>query len=181
MPTCTLCCEGCGTQKSKTLSASEFAVVLANGKLWKGCSKCRQKTTWRLAVPPRPEPQVRRELGPRRVLVIDDDSNTLRILQLMLRPKDYTVTTAPSAEEAIAQLQTNDFDVIVSDIRMPGFDGQSLFRFIAAFLPSYARKVVFLTGDQSERTLRFLRECGCPYTFKPIDLAELQSLIREVG
>lgn len=181
MPVCTLCCEGCGTQKPKTVSESELAVVLANGKLWKGCAKCRHRTVWRLVLPPRPEPQVRRDAGPRRVLIIDDDPHTLRILQYMLRPQDYHVVTAVSAEEALAQLQISDFDVIVSDMRMPSFDGQSLFRFLAAFLPTYASKVIFLTGDQSEKTLRFLDECGCPYTFKPIDLAELQSLIREVG
>lgn len=181
MPGCTLCCEGCGTKKLKALSESEFAVVLANGTLVKGCPKCRHKTVWRLAVPPRPEPQVRQDPAPRRVLIIDDDPNTLRILQLMLRPQDYTVITAESAEEAIDKLQTADFDVIISDIRMPGFDGRSLFRFLTTYLPAYSRKVVFLTGDQSEKTLRFLRECGCPYTFKPIDLVELQSLIREVS
>ncbi|MGH9787011.1 MAG: response regulator [Terriglobia bacterium] len=115
------------------------------------------------------------------MLVIDDDPGTLRVLQIMLRPEQYHVVTADSANQALERLQTEDYDVIVSDIRMPGFDGRSLYRFLAVFLPEYINKVVFLTGDQSEKTLSFLRESNCPYTFKPIQIKELQDRIREVG
>ena len=88
---------------------------------------------------------------------------------------------AEPANQALERLQTEDYDVIVSDIRMPGFDGRSLYRFLACFLPEYTSKVVFLTGDHSEKTLRFLRECNCPYSFKPIQLHELQERIAEIG
>jgi len=89
--------------------------------------------------------------------------------------------TADSANQALERLQTEDYDVIVSDIRMPGFDGRSLYRFLAVYLPEYIGRVVFLTGDHSEKTLRFLRESNCPYTFKPIQLHELQERIQEIG
>ena len=132
-------------------------------------------------LPPRGEPQPRREGTPRRLLVIDDDRHTLQVLQMMLRSDDYTVETANSADQAVQKLQSSDFDVILSDIRMPGFDGRSLYRFLTVYLPSYTDKVVFLTADQSEKTLRFLQESRCPYLFKPIDLPQLHSRIREIG
>ncbi|MCH7979245.1 MAG: response regulator [Acidobacteria bacterium] len=145
------------------------------------CMPCREITSWKLLPPPRRKPRVRRDPRPRRVLLIDDDRNLLRILQLMLRPEHYKVITAVSADEAVRNLQTADFDVIVSDIHMPGFDGRNLYRFLIAYLPGYTDKVLFLTGDQSEKTLRFLKDTGCPYLFKPVSMHELQSRIREVG
>ncbi len=181
MPVCILRCERCGQQQDRSLDSTEFGLMLANGQVPLRCSSCSDTTDWKLVVPPRPPPKVRRDTRPRRLLVIDDDRNTLQVLQMMLRSKEYLVESALSADEAIQKLQTADFDAIVSDIRMPGFDGQSLFRFLAVYLPSYTGKVVFLTGDQSEKTLRFLKECGCPYTFKPIDLRQLESCIRQVS
>ena len=181
MPACILYCERCSAQQTKPLPEADFALLLAQGVLRLPCEPCRETTSWKLLLPHRRAPRPRRQQKPRSLLVIDDDRNTLRILQMMLRSKEYKVETAVSADEAVQKLQTTDFDVIVSDIRMPGFDGRSLYRFLVTHLPDYTDKVVFLTGDQSEKTLRFLKECACPYTFKPIDLQQLQSRIREIG
>ncbi|MBI1956343.1 MAG: response regulator [Acidobacteria bacterium] len=155
-------------------------MLLAEGVMQMPCLSCNAETPWKLVPPPRRELRVRRDPSPRRVLVIDDDWETLRILEIMLRPEHYAVVTASCADEAIQKLQTADFDVIVSDIRMPEFDGRSLYRFLLVYLPHYARRVVFLTGDQSEKTARFLQECGRPWLLKPINLPELESRIREI-
>ena len=181
MPTCFLCCEQCGTQQVHPLEGTDFALLLAEGIVQVPCEQCEQKTSWKLVLPSRREPQPGRESAPRRLLVIDDDQQTLQVLQMMLRSNDYVVETAISADEAVQKLQATDFDVIVSDILMPGFDGRSLYRFLAIYLPDYTDKVLFLTADQSEKTLRFLQESGCPYLFKPIDLNQLHSRIREIG
>jgi len=181
MPACSLYCEHCGTQQSHLLNEADFGLLLAAGEVSFPCDKCQEKKIWKLVPPPGRDPQLRRAPGPLRVLLIDDDPATLQILQLMLRPHRYSVITASSADNAIHKLQTLDFDVIVSDIRMPEFDGRSLYRFLVIYLPEYAKKVVFLTGDQSEKTLRFLRECNCPSTFKPIDLEKLEACIQQVS
>ena len=181
MPACILYCERCGTQQVQPLKEADFGLLLSEGHVRAPCQPCKEATSWKLVLPPRREPEPRRDPAPRRLLVIDDDWNTLKVLQMMLRSEEYSVETAISADEAVQKLQTSDYDVIVSDIRMPGFDGRSLYRFLAVYLPVYSDKVVFLTADQSDKTLRFLQECGCPYTFKPIDLHQLQSRIREIG
>ncbi|MBI4442551.1 MAG: response regulator [Acidobacteria bacterium] len=181
MPACKLYCERCNTQETKSLVESDFGLLLADGVVSIPCASCEEKTSWKLIPPPRREPRVRRDQSPRRVLAIDDDRDTLRILELILRPGEYSVVTAASADEAIEKLQSTDFDVIVSDIRMPEFDGRSLYRFLLVYVPYYAQKVLFLTGDQSEKTTRFLQECGRPWMLKPINLHELESRIREIG
>lgn len=180
MPDCGLTCERCGLNKMRPLTEADFSILLTEGTVKMRCDACEQPTVWKLVLPPRPLAPAPPKSGRRRVLLIDDDKDTLRILQLMLRPDKYTVVTADSANRAIELLQTEDFDAIVSDIRMPGFDGRSLFRFLALFLPNFVSKVVFLTGDHSEKTLQFLRESNCPYCFKPIQMPELQECIQMV-
>ena len=181
MPDCRLSCERCGTTENRSLQDIGFGELLAEGVVKIPCARCGETTLWKLVLPPRREPPPQTATRTRRLLLIDDEPDTLRILQIMLRPEQYHVVTADSADQAIERLQTQHFDVIVSDIRMPGFDGRSLYRFLALYLPEYIGKVVFLTGDRSEKTLRFLRECNCPYTFKPLQLDELQDRIREIG
>ena len=181
MLACRLSCEQCATKQVHPLNETHFALLLAEGTVTAPCEQCGQETSWKLMLPSRREPQPRREAAPRRLLVIDDDRHTLQVLQMMLHSDDYAVETAISADEAVQKLQAADFDAIVSDIRMPGFDGRSLYRFLAVYLPDYTDKVLFLTADQSEKTLRFLQESGCPYLFKPIDLQQLQSRIREIS
>jgi CheY-like chemotaxis protein len=181
MPDCGLSCERCRTIETRPLHEADFAILLAEGKVKMSCPQCGETTVWSLVFPPRPAPATQSSSRRRRVLLIDDEPDTLRILQILLRPPLYHVVTAESANQAIERLQTEDFDVIVSDIRMPGFDGSSLFRFLALFLPEYVSRVVFLTGDRSDKTMKFLRDSNCPYTFKPIQMPELQERIQEIG
>jgi CheY-like chemotaxis protein len=181
MPASILRCEECGNTQQKALDGEQFGLLLAEGSTPVECEKCGRSTNWKLVLPPRNQPVSHVESRPRKLLIIDDDRSTLQVLQMMLRAKNYVVEAANSADEAVQKLQTTDYDAIISDIKMPEFDGPSLFRFLAVYLPDYTRKVVFLTGDHSEKTLAFLKECGCPYTFKPIDLKQLEASIKRVS
>ena len=180
MPGCLLYCERCGGQQVQPLGGPDFGLLLVEGVVEIRCPQCNENTRWKLVLLHRREPPKEQPPGPRRLLVIDDDPDTLRVLQKLLAA-EHTVETAISADEALDKLQTADFDVIIADILMPNFDGRSLYRFLAVYLPDYIDRVVFLTADRSEKTLTFLKESGCPYTFKPIDLPHLQACIREVG
>jgi len=129
---------------------------------------------------PRRERPPGEEAQPRRVLVIDDDLTTLRLLRGILENEGYLAETAGSPDLAIEKLQFRDFDVILADIVMPDFDGRTLYRFLAVLLPHYADRVIFVTADQSPDTLRFFQECRRPHLFKPIDREQLMARLREV-
>lgn len=62
----------------------------------------------------------------KRVLVVDDEAGMRRMLRLVLEGSGYSVAEAASGREALAQLQAERFDLILSDIRMPDLDGQGL-------------------------------------------------------
>ena len=78
------------------------------------------------------------------ILVVDDDEDILRLLSIRLRARGFRVSTAASAEEALARIAVDPPRALVSDVRLPGRDGLALFeelRSTAATLP-----VILLTA-----------------------------------
>ena len=67
---------------------------------------------------------------PRRVLVVDDDANLLRLLALRLEKEGFGVIEATSAEEALGKLAAEIPDLVITDMRMSGMDGLALFEAI---------------------------------------------------
>ncbi len=58
-----------------------------------------------------------------RVLIVDDDPSILKLCLRILEPEGYRVTTATRGEDALLRLETESFDVLLTDIRLPGLDG----------------------------------------------------------
>ncbi len=61
-----------------------------------------------------------------RILVVDDDSQVRDSIVEVLRRKDYTVVPSPNGEDALRRFQSESFDLVVSDIKMPGMSGVEL-------------------------------------------------------
>lgn len=82
--------------------------------------------------------------APSRVLLVDDEPNVLSALRRSLRGRGLEIATAGSGEEALALLQRQPVDAIVSDMRMPGMSGAELLKASLALAPDAVR--VLLTG-----------------------------------
>ncbi|HZN25295.1 MAG TPA: sigma 54-interacting transcriptional regulator [Burkholderiales bacterium] len=78
------------------------------------------------------------------ILVVDDDPDLLRLMQIRLSAAGYSVTVAESAERALAQLAVARPRVVVTDLRMSGMDGMALFEAVRAQNP--ALPVIILTA-----------------------------------
>jgi two-component system response regulator GlrR len=78
------------------------------------------------------------------ILVVDDDGDILRLLSIRLQARGFRVSAVGSAEEALARIAIDSPRVVVSDIRLPGRDGLSLFEEIRATRPSLP--VILLTA-----------------------------------
>jgi PAS domain S-box-containing protein len=115
------------------------------------------------------------------VLVVDDESDVLDVLADILRSDGHTVETAETGEAALKRLRDQSFDVVVSDLRMPGLDGPGLYEAVKTEMPVVASRMVFLTGDTLSSDMKeFLGDSGRPYLEKPINPRELRALVREV-
>ena len=80
----------------------------------------------------------------RRILVVDDDPNLLRLLALRLEKEGFAVTQATSGEEALAKLAHGLPDLVITDMRMGGMDGLALFEAVSRRHP--ALPVIILTA-----------------------------------
>src|SRR5680860_1805796 len=112
------------------------------------------------------------------LLLVDDEENILRSLQRILRKEPYDIQSASSGEEALALLETQRFDLVISDARMPGMDGPSLLSEIKKRWPWTIR--ILLTGYADiNSTIKAIND-GQIYRYisKPWDDEELKLVIR---
>ena len=107
------------------------------------------------------------------VLAVDDQSINLRLLDAVLTPRGHRVITASSGPEALALLETEDVDLVLLDILMPGMDGYEVCRAIRASPATEFLPVVMITASGSEQRLVALRAGADDFVMKPFDQAEL--------
>jgi signal transduction histidine kinase len=111
-----------------------------------------------------------------RVLVVDDDGDAREAISAMLEARGGTVTTADSVAAAVQVLERGSFDVMVSDIGMPGEDGYALIRRVRNGRPSGGRVLpaVALTAYANASEVQRIHDSGFDVALtKPVDPKEL--------
>ena len=115
-----------------------------------------------------------------RILVADDEQNIRDTIQDVLRKFQVTVTLATGGREAISLLEHNDYELIVSDIRMPDKSGYDIFA--AARRKSQTLPVILMTGfgyDPNHSVVRASQEGLHAVLFKPFKVAQLVAEVRK--
>jgi two-component system response regulator PilR (NtrC family) len=111
-----------------------------------------------------------------RVLVVDDDTSIRETLELHFRGSGHEVTTAASAEEALARLATADPMLVITDVRMGGMDGIALLELLRARRPDV--DVVVITAFEDMRTAISAMKAGAyDYLVKPLDLDRIDFVV----
>ncbi len=114
-----------------------------------------------------------------RVLLVDDNASVLRFLVSAVASNNCQVTTASTAEQAMEVLGDAPFDLVVSDIKMPGLSGLDLLRAIKSKQP--ATPVVLITGVPSVNSAVFgLRHGAYDYLPKPFSVTEVRDLLQRL-
>ena len=116
------------------------------------------------------------------VLVVDDEPTIVDLQKEILESLGAVVVGVGSGAEAIEQLRQRDFDLIVSDVRMPGnVSGRDLFRWVKTNLRDASQGFVFITGDTSgDRSLNLAESLGARCMTKPFSTDEYVRLMQEV-
>jgi PAS domain S-box-containing protein len=115
-----------------------------------------------------------------KVLVVDDEADTRKVLRTAFEQCGARVTTAPSAAQALALLTETGPDVLISDIGMPEEDGYELISKVRALPVEEGGKIpaVALTAyARAEDRLRALRAGYQMHVSKPVELAELVAIV----
>ncbi len=109
-----------------------------------------------------------------KILLVDDDEAALEGLQNMLTSRLHGahIEALPSGEAALARVQAGDFDLIISDIKMPGIDGLTLMEQVRLLRPGTPVLLVTGHGDQN-MALQALRQGAVMFLQKPLDREHL--------
>ena len=86
-------------------------------------------------------------MGGRRILVVDDDDNVRDLAFRILRDAGYEVRSASTSEDALTLAEQDRFDLVVTDIKMPGMSGVTLFKALKALDPDLAGVIITAHGS----------------------------------
>ncbi len=112
------------------------------------------------------------------ILVVDDERHTLNALSLILRREGHTVLAATSAKEALEQLQEQDVEIILSDVKMPEIDGLALLRQVKSDYAGIV--VVMMSGHQDiAAAVEAMKEGAFDYLIKPFGKDEVLRTVQK--
>ena len=111
-----------------------------------------------------------------RILVVDDEEELLSVFRDLFSQRGESIDTAASGEEAVEKLQNNTYEVVISDINLPGMSGLEVLR--VAKKENSNACVIMITGFASASSaITALREGAYDYITKPFDLWEVSQII----
>src|SRR5437773_3985141 len=116
------------------------------------------------------------------VLLIDDEAGLRRAVVNFLKRRGMHIVAVEDGGDALRVLRRERFDVIVSDVRMPGMSGGEFLEQLRRDHPAMVRRLIFTTGDTfAADTSTLLREAGVPSLVKPYDFSKLEAVLHEVA
>ncbi len=113
-----------------------------------------------------------------RILLVDDEPDVRLMIGSALETKGYIVTSVPSAEDAIDLLADNTYDIILTDIQLPGIDGFELLSNIKKICPQ-AGVILMTAFDESYDLKEAMLAGAAEYISKPFELEELYRMVEK--
>lgn len=119
------------------------------------------------------------------ILVVDDEDMIVELLSNFLSHHGYNTKGVMAGEQALELIEKKNFDLIISDYRMPGLGGKKLYEKLIEIKPEMAKKILFITGEiAEEKSLNFMKKTGIPVIHKPFDINEfintVNSLVNQI-
>lgn len=113
-----------------------------------------------------------------KVLLVDDEKEFLQIMSERMTARGMEVTTAESADQALAIIGKKSFDAIIMDFQMPGMDGMEALKAIKNLKPEL--QIILLTGYATvEKTVEAMKVGATDFLEKPADLEALAEKIKK--
>jgi len=121
---------------------------------------------------------------PKKILVIDDEELVIRSLSKLLGRNGFEVSVVKSGQDALVIIKEEEFDLIISDIRMPGMNGIESVKWIYEFLIKKGAKnppVIFITGYADEKLEKEAIDLNpVSFIYKPFEISDLMVRVKEV-
>ncbi|MFC1543870.1 sigma-54-dependent transcriptional regulator [Gemmatimonadota bacterium] len=115
-----------------------------------------------------------------RILVVDDESRMASLIQRELEDRGHGAATAGDGPAALEEIERGNFDLVVTDLRMPGMDGLELLSAIKAKEPQI--EVILMTAYASAQTaVRAMKDGAFDYLIKPFEMDELAIMVDRIS
>ena len=112
------------------------------------------------------------------ILVVDDEKNILKVVSMTLKKQHYEVDTARSSEEAIDKFNQNTYDLVITDLKLPGKSGIDLLEYIKSS-DSDIPVIMITAFGTIENAIQAMKKGAFNYLTKPVNPDELLTVIRE--
>jgi len=113
-----------------------------------------------------------------KILVVDDEPVVLSLVQDTLEDRGCLVKTASSGEEALRKITSEEFDILITDIRMPHMTGTELVQRAREMSPDIS--VIFMTGYANLATAKeAISQSAVEYITKPFEIAEMRQAVEK--
>lgn len=117
-----------------------------------------------------------------KILVVDDEADSLEIIRLILENEGYKVQTASDGQEALSKASQQKPDLIFLDVKMPELDGYEVCRRLKSLPETTMIPVIMHSASGSEQTRAQAREAGADdFMFKPFTIKKLGIVKKNLG
>jgi len=116
-----------------------------------------------------------------KILIVDDEVELAQTLADLLEPEGHQTDLAVNGSVALTKISRANYDIIISDLRMPVLDGPGLYAEITKSFPQYMNRIIYVTGDTlSIHVQNFLNQTPVPVIEKPYRLADVKRALVEL-
>jgi two-component system response regulator PilR (NtrC family) len=112
-----------------------------------------------------------------KILVVDDEPSLRDVLGIMLKKAGYTTTLASDGEEAVSQVNKEIYDLVITDLKMPGIGGMEVLKAVKSASPDTVVLVVTAFGSP-DTAVEAMKLGAYDYLTKPFQVDEVQLIIR---
>jgi DNA-binding NtrC family response regulator len=113
------------------------------------------------------------------ILIVDDDISHTKLLKKVL-DREGEVDVVFHGEDGLKMLSNKDYDLVVSDIDMPGMDGLTFYLHAIQRHPAIKEKFLFMTGDASPERLKFFQDHGIDHFLKPSSVNDIRIAAKRI-
>ena len=116
-----------------------------------------------------------------RILVVDDEENLRDVLVEVLKRDGHDVESACDGTEGLRRTRDSRYDLVITDLRMPGLEGPALYEALRQHYPADPPRVIFMSANTGiDEYASFLAETGEPALEKPFNLADMRQVVMQV-
>jgi two-component system response regulator GlrR len=122
------------------------------------------------------KPVRRNETSKKRILIVDDDEIVAMLVNQILRRKGFQTEVARDGMEGLDKIKRNEYDVIISNFKMPRMKGDKLYLEVQKLNQDLAKRIIFISGNIND----FIRSTGNRFLAKPFSHQQLIEIVKDL-